>query len=134
MSLQGDALVAARLGITVLVVIQNGYAATTVTVEAGQTMSVGGIYKFIRHPMYVGNVIHGKGAYRWRSGPTGAAGHPRCGGARLPHPRRGEGSFTQELSGYRQYTQQVCYRLAPYVWCAVNCRKCWPTRYARACR
>ncbi|WP_432732273.1 hypothetical protein ABFA25_14445 [Mycobacterium lepromatosis] len=34
-SLQGDVLLAAGLGIAMLVVIQNGYTATTVTVEAG---------------------------------------------------------------------------------------------------
>src|ERR1700742_2767924 len=37
-SLVGDALVAIGLGVAMLVVIQNGYAAVNVTVESGQTL------------------------------------------------------------------------------------------------
>ena len=40
-----------------LVVVQNSYAAATVTVEAGQQVVSSGLYGLVRHPMYVGNVI-----------------------------------------------------------------------------
>ena len=53
----GDVLVAAGLGIAMLVVIQNGYAAANVTVESGQTLVSTGLYGMVRHPMYSGNII-----------------------------------------------------------------------------
>ena len=55
--LLGDVLVAAGLGIAMLVIIQNNYAASTVTVETGQSVTSDGFYGFVRHPMYVGDVI-----------------------------------------------------------------------------
>src|SRR5262249_35302761 len=55
--LLGDVLVMIGLGIGMLVVVQNGYAASTVTVEAGQSLVSGGVYRFVRHPMYFGSVI-----------------------------------------------------------------------------
>ena len=55
--LLGDVVVAAGLGIAMLVIIQNNYAASTVTVETGQSVASGGFYKFVRHPMYLGDVI-----------------------------------------------------------------------------
>ena len=40
-----------------LVVIQNGYAAATITVEAGQRLVTTGLYGLVRHPMYVGGLV-----------------------------------------------------------------------------
>lgn len=48
----GDVLVMTGLGIAMLVVIQNRYAASTVRVEAGQILASDGLYKIVRHPMY----------------------------------------------------------------------------------
>ena len=56
-SVAGDVLVALGLGIAMLVVIQNGYAAANITVEAGQQLTSTGLYGLVRHPMYFGNVI-----------------------------------------------------------------------------
>lgn len=53
----GDVLVMTGLGIAMLVVIQNRYAASTVRVEAGQILASDGLYKIVRHPMYAGNVV-----------------------------------------------------------------------------
>ena len=55
--LVGDVLVAIGLGVVALVLIQNSYAASTVQVEAGQTVVSTGLYGLVRHPMYTGNVI-----------------------------------------------------------------------------
>jgi protein-S-isoprenylcysteine O-methyltransferase Ste14 len=55
--LLGDVLIAAGIGFAMLVIVQNNYAAATVTVETGQFVASRGVYKFVRHPMYVGNVI-----------------------------------------------------------------------------
>jgi protein-S-isoprenylcysteine O-methyltransferase Ste14 len=115
-SLVGDALVAVGLGIAMLVVIQNGYAAVNITVEKGQTLVSSGLYGLVRHPMYTGNVIMMVGV------------PPALGsywGLLLMVPglvvlilriRDEEELLTHELSGYREYTQKVRYRLVPYVW------------------
>ena len=114
--LLGDVLVAAGLGIAMLVVIQNGYAAATVTVETGQNVVSGGVYKFVRHPMYVGNVVMMLGV------PLALGSYW---GLFFVFPGVVVLSFrildeekllTQELPGYREYAQQVRYRMVPCVW------------------
>ena len=56
-SVAGNVLVAVGLGIAMLVVIQNAYAAANITVEHGQKLATTGFYALVRHPMYFGNVI-----------------------------------------------------------------------------
>ncbi|MBY0443231.1 MAG: isoprenylcysteine carboxylmethyltransferase family protein, partial [Mycobacteriaceae bacterium] len=56
-SLAGEVVVATGLGIAMLVIFQNNYAAATITVEPGQKLASTGLYKLVRHPMYAGNVI-----------------------------------------------------------------------------
>jgi protein-S-isoprenylcysteine O-methyltransferase Ste14 len=115
-SVIGDALVAAGLGLAMLVVVQNSYAAATITVEAGQQLVSTGLYGLVRHPMYTGIVVL-------------MLGIPLALGSywglilvipglivlvlRIPDE---EDLLTHELSGYREYTQRVHYRLLPYVW------------------
>jgi protein-S-isoprenylcysteine O-methyltransferase Ste14 len=53
----GDILVAVGLGVAMLVIAQNGYAAANITIESGQTLISTGLYGLVRHPMYTGNVI-----------------------------------------------------------------------------
>ncbi|EUA24697.1 isoprenylcysteine carboxyl methyltransferase family protein [Mycobacterium xenopi 3993] len=55
--LLGDLFVAVGLGVAILVIIQNNYAAATVRVEANQKLISTGLYGFVRHPMYTGNVV-----------------------------------------------------------------------------
>jgi protein-S-isoprenylcysteine O-methyltransferase Ste14 len=115
-SLVGDVLVAVGLGICMLVVIQNGYAASTITVESGQKLVSTGLYALVRHPMYTGTIIMmlgvplALGSY-WGlvfviPGMLGLA--VRIGDE--------EQLLKQELDGYSEYAQQVHYRLVPYVW------------------
>ncbi len=115
-SLVGDVLVAVGLGISMLVVIQNGYAASTITVESGQKLVSTGLYALVRHPMYTGTIIMmlgvplALGSY-WGlvfviPGVLGLA--VRIGDE--------EQLLKQELDGYSEYAQQVHYRLVPYVW------------------
>ncbi len=104
------------LGIAMLVVIQNGYAAANVTVEAGQQLVSTGLYGLVRHPMYTGNVIL-------------MAGIPLALGTYwglvfvipglivlLLRIRDEEELLGHELNGYPEYTRHVHYRLVPYVW------------------
>ena len=114
--LLGDVLIAAGIGFAMLVIVQNNYAAATVTVEAGQFVASRGVYKFVRHPMYVGNVIMMVGI------PLALGSYW---GLLLVIPGvlvlvsrivDEEKMLTQELRGYREYMQRVRYRLLPYVW------------------
>ena len=56
-SVIGDVLVALGLGISMIVTIQNGYAAANIKVESGQELVSTGLYGVVRHPMYFGNVV-----------------------------------------------------------------------------
>jgi len=114
--LVGDVLVAVGLGVVMLVVIQNSYAAVTVRVEEGQKLVSAGLYGMVRHPMYTGNLIV-------------MAGIPLALGSYwglvflLPglivlalRIRDEEKLLQEELTGYREYTQKVRYRLMPLMW------------------
>jgi protein-S-isoprenylcysteine O-methyltransferase Ste14 len=115
-SLFGDALVAAGLGVATLAVIQNGYAGANITVERNQHLVSTGLYGFVRHPMYVGTLI-------MMAGIPVALGS--CWGLVILIPGLSvlairihdeENLLKDELAGYREYTQKVRYRLIPYVW------------------
>lgn len=115
-SVLGDALVAAGLGIAMLVVIQNGYAATTVTVESGQTLASSGLYKYVRHPMYVGNMFLLPGIPLALGSYWGLLFLIPGVVVHVLRIRDEEQLLAQELPGYRDYMRRVPYRLAPYVW------------------
>lgn len=115
-SVIGDVLIAIGLGVAMLVIIQNGYAAANVRVEEGQTLASTGLYGLVRHPMYTGNVVLMLGI------PLALGSYW---GLFLLIPgmlvlvlriRDEEELLTQELSGYREYAERVRYRLLPYVW------------------
>jgi protein-S-isoprenylcysteine O-methyltransferase Ste14 len=112
----GNALVLAGLAVAELVVIQNNYAAATITVEANQPVVSTGLYGVVRHPMYVGAL-------------TMMAGMPLALGsywglltiipgvlvfaARITDEEK---ALRQDLDGYEAYTKKVHYRLIPGVW------------------
>jgi protein-S-isoprenylcysteine O-methyltransferase Ste14 len=115
-SLVGDVLVALGLGLAILVVIQNACAGTTITVETEQKLVSTGLYGLVRHPMYTGNVIVMVGIPLALDSYWGLV-------FVIPglviyslRIRDEEDLLTQKLNGYREYVQQVQYRLAPYVW------------------
>lgn len=114
--LLGDALVAIGLTLAMVVVIQNGYAAANVTVEAGQTLVSTGLYGLVRHPMYTGNVILMVGVPLALGSYWGLVFVVPGLIVLVLRIRDEERLLTQELSGYREYTTQVRYRLLPYVW------------------
>jgi protein-S-isoprenylcysteine O-methyltransferase Ste14 len=114
--LLGDVLVAAGLGMVMLVVIQNSYAAATVRVEAGQKLTSTGLYRLVRHPMYTGNVIMmvgvplALGSY-W--GLIFVIPHMIVLAVRI---RDEERLLQEQLDGYREYTRKVRYRVVPLMW------------------
>lgn len=114
--LLGDALVGIGLGVAMMVVIQNGYAAANVTIEAGQALVSTGLYGLVRHPMYTGNVIMMVGVPLALDSLWGLVFVIPGVIVLVLRIRDEEQLLTQELSGYREYTARVRYRLLPYVW------------------
>lgn len=114
--LLGDVLVAIGLGISELVVVQNGYAAANVTVEEGQSLVSTGLYGFVRHPMYTGAVILMLGVPLALGSYWGLMFVVVGLAVLVVRIRDEEAMLRQELAGYRDYLAQVRYRLLPYVW------------------
>ncbi|HET9890652.1 MAG TPA: isoprenylcysteine carboxylmethyltransferase family protein [Mycobacterium sp.] len=114
--LLGDVLVAVGLGLAMLVVIQNGYAASTIRVESGQQLASSGVYKFVRHPMYVGSVIMMVGMPLALGSYWGLVFVIPAVLVLVLRILDEETLLTRELPGYREYAQRVRYRLVPDVW------------------
>jgi protein-S-isoprenylcysteine O-methyltransferase Ste14 len=112
----GDILVAVGLGVAMLVVAQNGYAAANITVESGQTLVSTGLYGLVRHPMYTGNVIMMVGVPLALDSYWGLVFVIPALVALALRIGDEEQLLGQELNGYREYAQRVHYRLVPYVW------------------
>jgi protein-S-isoprenylcysteine O-methyltransferase Ste14 len=115
-SLVGDVLVATGLILSMLVVIQNSYAAVNVVVEAGQRLVSSGLYGLVRHPMYTGNVILMLGVPLALGSYWGLVFVIPGLIVLILRIRDEEDLLAHELSGYREYTHRVRYRLVPYVW------------------
>ncbi|BBX01154.1 hypothetical protein BST36_12720 [Mycolicibacterium moriokaense] len=112
----GNVLVLTGLVIAELVIIQNNFAAATITVEENQPVVSTGLYGVVRHPMYVGALIVMVGmplalASYW--GLLTAIPAVLVFVARITDEEK---ALRQELDGYDEYTQKVHYRLVPGVW------------------
>jgi protein-S-isoprenylcysteine O-methyltransferase Ste14 len=112
----GDVLVAVGLGVAMLVVIQNSYAAATVRVEEGQKLASTGVYGLVRHPMYTGNVIMMAGIPLALGSYWGLVFVLPVGIVLALRIRDEEKLLNEELDGYRDYTLRVRHRLVPYIW------------------
>jgi len=114
--LVGDVLVAVGLGVVVLVIIQNSYAAATVQVEAGQKVVSTGLYGLVRHPMYTGNVIMMVGIPLALGSYWGLVFVVPGLIVLASRIRDEEKLLQEELDGYREYTQKVRHRMMPGMW------------------
>jgi protein-S-isoprenylcysteine O-methyltransferase Ste14 len=114
--LVGDVVVAVGLGVMILVIIQNSYAAATVRVESGQKIVCTGLYSLVRHPMYTGNVIMMLGIPLALGSYWGLVFVIPGVTALVLRIRDEEQLLREELDGYRDYQRMVRYRLLPRVW------------------
>lgn len=115
-SVIGDVLVAAGLGVAMLVVYQNRYAAATITVEDGQPLVTSGLYAVVRHPMYSASLVMMVGmalalASYWSL--SAAAFGVLLLIARILDEEK---LLSQKLAGYDVYAQRVRSRLIPRLW------------------
>ncbi len=114
--LLGDVLLAAGLTVVALVIIQNSYAAATVRVQTGQKVVSTGLYGMVRHPMYTGNVIMMVGIPLALGSYWGLVFVVPGLIVLALRIRDEEKLLREELKGYREYTQEVRYRLMPLMW------------------
>jgi protein-S-isoprenylcysteine O-methyltransferase Ste14 len=112
----GNILVAVGLCLAQLVVIQNSYAAATITVEADQKVVSTGLYGLVRHPMYVGTLIMMIGTPLALDSYWGLLAIVLALPVLAARIEDEEKLLRQELDGYDEYTQKVHYRLVPGVW------------------
>jgi len=96
----------------------NAYFSTVVRIqsERGHAVCRSGPYRFVRHPGYVGMILQGLGmplllGSLWALLPALAIVIPTVVRTSLE-----DRMLQAELPGYREYAQEVCYRLAPRIW------------------
>ena len=99
-----------------LVLKENTYASRIIQVEKDQRVISTGLYAIVRHPMYVAVIM------MYVLSPL-ALGSYWAVVAILPLPvliifriKSEEKILIDKLPGYREYTQEVKYRLIPYIW------------------
>jgi protein-S-isoprenylcysteine O-methyltransferase Ste14 len=112
----GDFLVAIGLGLAQVVVIQNSYAAATITVEADQKVVSTGLYGLVRHPMYVGTLIMMIGTPLALGSYWGLLAIVLALPILAARIDDEEKMLRHELAGYDEYMEKVHYRLVPGVW------------------
>lgn len=112
----GNVLVAAGVLMGELVVVQNNYAAATITVEAEQEVVSTGLYGVVRHPMYVGALIMIIGTPLALGSYWGLVAVPLAVLIFAARIADEEKALRENLPGYPEYTEKVQYRLLPYVW------------------
>jgi protein-S-isoprenylcysteine O-methyltransferase Ste14 len=112
----GYVLVFAGLTFAQVVIIQNNYAAANITVERDQTLVSTGLYGLVRHPMYTGTLIMMLGTPLALDSLWGLLALIPAVAALAVRIGDEEKMLTEELSGYREYLDQVPYRLLPHVW------------------
>ena len=115
-SLAGDALVALGLFINLLVFKENTYGGATIETIADQKVISTGPYALVRHPMYAGVLIMMAGIPlaldAWWCLAIIAVATPGLIWRILDE----EKLLKKDLPGYLEYTQNVRYRLVPYLW------------------
>jgi protein-S-isoprenylcysteine O-methyltransferase Ste14 len=112
----GNVLVLVGLAMAEIVIIQNNYAAATITVEADQPVVSTGLYGLVRHPMYVGALVMMLGtplALDSYWGLLAVVPGVLVFALRITDEEK---ALRQELDGYDEYTEKVHYRLVPGVW------------------
>jgi protein-S-isoprenylcysteine O-methyltransferase Ste14 len=112
----GDVLVAGGLYLTLVVLQQNSFAASTIQVEPDQPVVSTGIYAIVRHPLYSGALLLlaciplALGSY-WTL-IVAIAMVPALAWRILDEER----FLKQNLPGYTDYCRRVRYRLIPNIW------------------
>lgn len=112
----GEVLTIGGLGMATLVVAQNNYAAASITVESGQTVTSTGLYGLVRHPMYTGSLVMMVGMPLALGSYWGLLATVPAAAALVVRIIDEEKMLRHDLQGYDEYTEKVRSRLVPLVW------------------
>lgn len=115
-SLAGDGLVALGLFINLLVFRANSFGASTIETFEDQRVVSTGMYRLVRHPMYAGVLVMLIGVPLALDSFWGLAIPALTFPLLVWRIIDEERLLSNDLPGYAQYTQQVRYRLVPYIW------------------
>ena len=115
-SLVGDALTGLSFYVFYLVAKVNSYAASTVRVEAGQTVVSTGVYALVRHPMYLGAIFLVIGTPIALGSWWALLAAPLAVTSLCLRILNEEEVLARELTGYPEYQRRVRYRLVPLIW------------------
>ncbi len=114
--LAGAAVLALGLAIAAWAMLTNAYMWSSAPVQPGQTVCSGGPYRFVRHPAYLGLVLQALGVpillgscWALIPGITAAA-------CMIIGTSSEDRLLQAELPGYRDYVEQIPFRLVPGVW------------------
>ncbi|WP_167098921.1 isoprenylcysteine carboxylmethyltransferase family protein [Mycobacterium sp. DL592] len=116
LSVLGAVLVTVGLGVAMLVVVQNHYAAATITVEDNQPLVTTGLYGIVRHPMYSASVVMMLGIPLALGSYWALLIVPAVLALLVIRIADEENMLREELAGYRDYMAAVRYRLIPLAW------------------
>ncbi len=104
--------------ITAVTVYQNPYAITYVEdqTKQGQYLVDTGVYRIVRHPMYMGSIIFFLGIALWLGSFAALFAVPLIALSMIPRITEEEKTLTGALNGYKDYKKKVKYRIVPFVW------------------
>jgi protein-S-isoprenylcysteine O-methyltransferase Ste14 len=114
--LLGDALVAFGLYLTLVVLQQNRYAASTIEMSQGQTVISTGLYGLVRHPMYLGALIMCVGVPLALGSYWGLLIIVVVIPVLVFRIIDEEKMLVGELAGYADYRRKTRFRLIPAIW------------------
>jgi protein-S-isoprenylcysteine O-methyltransferase Ste14 len=114
-------VVVAAFGYDVLLIwsmIANAFFTTIVRIQSDRqhTVAIGGPYRFVRHPGYVGTILFYLGTpflfgSRWALIPAILAA-----AVLVVRTALEDRTLQEELPGYKEYAERVRYRLLPGIW------------------
>jgi len=111
-----DVMILVGYSIFFMVMRENSYASRTVEIQDGQKVIRSGPYAIVRHPMYVGVLL----LYIFSPLALGSwvALIPMLGMIHfiVLRIKDEEKALVEDLEGYREYSQEVRYRLIPGIW------------------
>lgn len=101
-----------------LSLIQNPFASHTVRIqkERGQQVISGGLYSFVRHPLYFGSCFWHFGLPLFLNSSIGLLLGIYLTFIVIFRIIGEEKMLTEELEGYAEYKEKVKYRLIPFIW------------------
>lgn len=115
-SLLGDVLVALGLLINLIVFRENSYGGSSIETVADQKVISTGLYRLIRHPMYMGVLVMMIGVPLALGSLWGLVILALVIPVLIWRILDEEKMLRKDLPGYNEYTHKVHYRLVPYLW------------------